>query len=88
LQENTPEEIRGKIFATLSVVMTGAAAIPVILAGGFADLFGTQPIFVITGILVFMIGMIALKPERLLPEEMLPLRVKAFLGFGHWEDLK
>ena len=60
LQENTPESIRGKIFATLSVIMTATAAIPVLLAGGLADIFGTQPIFIGVGALVAIIGFIVL----------------------------
>lgn len=86
LQENTPEEIRGKLFATLSVIMTATAALPVLLAGGLADMFGAQPIFIGVGALVVFIGLLALKPHVFFKEHTLPRNCIEFLGSGHWED--
>lgn len=85
LQENTPAEIRGKIFAALSVVMTASAAIPVVLAGAFADMFGVQPIIIGLGVLVTVVGLIGIKPELFFREQTLPNQIKEFLGSGHWE---
>lgn len=86
LQENTPEQIRGKLFATLSVIMTAAAAIPVLLAGALADMFGAQLIFIGVGVLVAFIGLLALKPHIFFQEHKLPRNCIEFLGSGHWED--
>lgn len=86
LQENTPEEIRGRLFATLSVVMTGTAAIPVVMAGGLADIFGVSPIIISMAILITIIGSMALKPHIFFQEHTLPKSFIEFLGLGHWEE--
>ncbi len=85
LQENTAKEIRGKIFAVLAVLMNAFAAIPVILAGALADLFGAPAVFITMGIVVFIIGTISIKPNFFFKENFLPFRLKEFLGLGHWE---
>jgi MFS family permease len=84
LQENTPAPIRGKIFAVLSVMMNAFAALPILLAGGLADLFGETAVFMGMGVIVFLIGCIALKPAMFFAEHALPYNIRAFLGLGHW----
>lgn len=86
LQENTPVKLRGKIFAVLNVLMNFFAAVPVLLAGVLADLFGVGFIFVILGFLIFGIGLLAYFPHWFFKERHLSLRWKRFLGIGHWED--
>lgn len=86
LQENTPEEDRGKVFAVLGVVMAGLSLIPVLLAGIFADLFGTTPIFIFIGVLVILAGLFGLKPSLFFRKKSLPYKVREFLGLGHWEE--
>ncbi|KKR80915.1 MAG: Major facilitator superfamily [Candidatus Daviesbacteria bacterium GW2011_GWA1_41_61] len=85
LQENTHEKNRGKIFAVLGVIMTSVAALPVVLAGGLSDVFGTAPILFTLGVLVVALGLIARYPDFFFQETHLPKRVREFLGFGHWE---
>lgn len=85
LQEVTHHQIRGKIFAVLVVAMNSFALLPVLLAGGLADLFGVTPIFMALGIIVFLIGVCVLKPGLIFGENFLPFRVREFLGLGHWE---
>ena len=41
LMESTSDEIRGRIFALLYMVINGVTAIPVLVAAGLADLIGT-----------------------------------------------
>lgn len=84
LQENTSEENRGKIFAVLSVMMNMAACIPVLLAGIFSDIFGETVVFMGIGIIIFLIGVIAMRPALFLREAWLPYNVREFLGLGHW----
>lgn len=84
IQEHTDERIRGKIFAVLVVMMNAAAALPVVLAGVLADLFGVTPIFLALGLLILSIGVVALKPQLFFKGRYLPFRVKQFLGMGHW----
>lgn len=87
LQEHTIEENRGKIFAVLLVLMNGVAAIPVVLAGVLADLFGVSPIFMGLGITVFMIGMITLKPDVFFKKTHLSPKLREFLGLAHWKNV-
>lgn len=85
LQERTPEGDRGKMFAVLAVIMTSISAIPVILAGGLSDLFGTAPIFIGLGIVILAVGLLAWRPSWFFEKSHLPFKMKEFLGLGHWE---
>ncbi|MBI2019673.1 MFS transporter [Candidatus Daviesbacteria bacterium] len=85
LQENTPEEDRGKVFAVLGVAMAGLSLGPVLLSGLLADLFGTTPIFIGLGSTVILAGLFGLKPSLFFKKEHLSYRVREFLGLGHWE---
>lgn len=85
LQESTTDENRGKIFATLGMMMNAFALIPVVLAGVLADLFGVTPIFIGLGIIIFIIGLLALRPTIVFAEHRLPYSIREFLGLGHWE---
>lgn len=84
LQENTTDYNRGKILAVLAVLMNAFAAVPVILAGGLADLIGVTPIFLGLGVIIFLIGILASKPNVF--GDSLPFNVREFLGLGHWKD--
>lgn len=85
LQENTPEEDRGKVFSVLGVAMAGLALIPVLLAGILADIFGTTPIFIGLGFLIIMVGLFGLKPSLFFKKSNLSYRVREFLGMGNWD---
>lgn len=85
IQEDTDERIRGKIFAVLIVMMNVFAAVPVVLAGALADLFGVTPIFAGMGALIFSIGVIALAPQMFFDKQQLSFRLREFLGLDHWE---
>jgi MFS family permease len=85
LQENTTESVRGKIFAVLGVTMNVTSIVPIILAGILSDLFGPAPIFFGMGLLVFAFGFVAKNPSVFFHEHHLPLRLRQFLGMGHWE---
>ncbi|MBI4036195.1 MFS transporter [Candidatus Daviesbacteria bacterium] len=85
LQENTPEEDRGKVFSVLGVAMSGLALVPVLLAGILADIFGTAPIFISLGVIIICLGLFGLKPSLFFKKENLSYRVREFLGLGHWE---
>lgn len=86
LQENTPDEDRGKVFGSLGVAMAGLSLVPVLLAGGLADIFGVNPIFIGLGILICLVGLFGLKPSLFVSEDQLSFRAKEFLGLGHWKS--
>lgn len=85
LQENTPDEDRGKVFSVLGVIIAALSLIPVLLAGVLADAFGTNPIFIGLGVLVIVIGLFGLRPSLFFKEKDLSYRIREFLGLGHWE---
>ena len=85
LQENTPQQDRGKVFAVLGVAMSGLPLIPIFLSGILADLFGTTVIFIGLGFMIVLVGLFGLKPSWFFHEEHLPYNVREFLGLGHWE---
>ncbi|MDO8639105.1 MAG: MFS transporter [Candidatus Daviesbacteria bacterium] len=85
LQENTTFKNRGKIFAVLAMVMTSFSAIMAVLAGFLSDIFGVTPLLMFLGILIMVIGYLAMHPQIFLRENWLPFSVKEFLGLGHWE---
>lgn len=85
LQENTPDEDRGKVFATLGVAMSALSLIPVLLAGILADLYGVIPILMGVGITITLTGIFGLKPSLFFSKRTLPYNVREFLGLEHWE---
>ncbi len=86
IQENTTEKNRGKIFSVLLVVMNVFAAAVSIIAGVLADILGVEAIFIIMGILVLPVAIVVKNPEKYITENLLPARIKEFLGLGHWND--
>lgn len=85
IAENTPEEERGKVFATLAVAMSAFSLIPVLFAGILADIFGTMPIFLGLGGIILLVGLFMLKPDFFFEDYHLPFHLREFLGLGHWE---
>ncbi len=86
LQENTPEKDRGKVFATLAVSMAVLSLFPLLISGFLADVFGTHPIFIGIGAIIFLVGLFGLSPNLFFRKKSLPLHVRQFLGLGHWKD--
>ena len=84
LQENTPEQDRGKVFSVLGTMMAGMSLLPVLLAGILADLFGPTSIFIGMGGIIVLIGLFAIKPDFYFAENHLSFNLKEFLGLGHW----
>lgn len=85
LQEYSPERDRGKVYAALSVLMSFLTLVPVLLVGILADLFGASLIFLLMGIVIALLGLLAFKPDFYFSKNQLPFKVREFLGLGHWE---
>lgn len=85
LQENTPEEDRGKVFAVLGVAMSGLSILPILLSGLLADIFGTNPIFIGIGVIIFLVGLFGLNPSLFFNKKALSFNIREFLGLGHWK---
>ena len=86
LQESTPETSRGKVFSVLGVAISAFSLIPILLSGILADIFGVTPIFIALGGSIILIGLFGLKPNLFFTREGLPLKMREFLGVGHWEN--
>lgn len=84
LQENTPEQSRGKVFSVLGTFMSALALIPALIAGIVADGIGTTSIFIALGGTIAILGLLGLKPDFFFEERHLSFRVRQFLGLGHW----
>lgn len=85
IQEYTNEHTRGKVFAFLGTIMAGTAIIPVLLVGTISQLFGPIAVFILLGIIITFLGVLALKPSIILSKKWLSPKMKEFLGNGHWQ---
>jgi len=67
LQEKTEAELRGRIFGAMFTVVNAAVAIPILLAGGLADLFGVTWVIFGMGCLLVASGLISALAGRRSP---------------------
>lgn len=84
IQEYTSDHTRGKVFALLSTIMAATAIIPVLLVGTISQFFGSISVFMILGVIITFLGILALRPSLLISENWISSRLKSFLGQGHW----
>lgn len=56
VQEETSDEIRGKIYGALNTITALVSVLPIILVGSLADIFGVSGVLVALSILVALIG--------------------------------
>jgi MFS family permease len=59
LQEELPEDVRGRVFGVLNTLVSVASFVPIIIAGPIADLIGTQVVIFAVGIMVFVSGVVS-----------------------------
>ena len=64
LHERTPQEMRGRIFASQMVLANGVALIPLVVVGGIADLYGVSSVVLGLGLLLVLGGALSLYLER------------------------
>jgi dipeptide/tripeptide permease len=70
LMESTSDEIRGRIFALLYMVINGVTAIPVLVAAALSDLIGTAhvigglgAVLLAGGLVIIIAGRRAAEPQ-------------------------
>ncbi|HEX6348870.1 MAG TPA: MFS transporter, partial [Candidatus Dormibacteraeota bacterium] len=56
LMENTPDQVRGRIFALLFMVINGVSAVPVLIAAALADTLGIDRVIGLLGVLLVATG--------------------------------
>lgn len=66
LQENTPFDIRGRVFGVLGALVTVAAAIPVFVTAALVDVIGVTWIVFGIGILLLILGFLSLRKKYVL----------------------
>ena len=75
LQEELPEEVRGRVFGVLNMLISVASFLPILIVGPISDLLGTSVVIVAIGILVLVFGITSvilrgpLQPEELRARE-------------------
>ncbi len=70
LQEYTPEDLRGRVFGVLNMLMSSLATLPVILVGSLADWFGTVTLISTIALCIMFIGLF-IQSKRFVTERLL-----------------
>lgn len=71
LQENTPNSIKGRVFATLNMAISGIAVVPILVAGRLADAIGILPVLSGLGVGILLLGIVATR-YRFIARHVLP----------------
>jgi len=66
LQENTPFDVRGRVFGALGAFVAISAALPLFVVAGLTDLFGPVAILTMIALILFIGGLASLKKEYVL----------------------
>lgn len=67
LQEELPEDVRGRVFGVLNMLVSIASLAPIIVVGPVADLFGREPVIGVLGGIVCLWGLASVVSHRGLP---------------------
>ena len=60
LQEDIPEDTRGRVFGVLNMLVSVSSFLPIIIAGAVSDLIGTQTVLLIVAIAISASGVISI----------------------------
>jgi MFS family permease len=80
LQEDLPEDVRGRVFGVLNMLVSIASLAPIIIVAPIADIVGRDPVILTVGILVALIG--AISVVRRGPLVRADMETKAGTGAG------
>ena len=56
LQEELPEDVRGRVFGVLNMLVSIASLAPIIIVAPVADIVGREPVIMVAGVIVFLWG--------------------------------
>ena len=59
LQEDLPEDVRGRVFGILNMLVSVASFLPIIIVGPISDLIGTTAVIVAVAIAVLIAGLVS-----------------------------
>ena len=72
LQEDLPEEVRGRVFGVLNMLVSVGSFLPIIIVGPISDLIGTTEVLLIVAGLILLSGILSiLRRGHLMPAEEL-----------------
>jgi MFS family permease len=60
LQEDLPEEVRGRVFGVLNMLVSVASVLPIIVFGTLADIFGTTAVILAIALAVVASGVVSI----------------------------
>jgi MFS family permease len=81
LQEEIPEDVRGRVFGVLNMLVSVASFLPIIIVGPIADLFGTTAVILVVAMLISASGVASiLRRGPLRPAEARSTAETALLG--------
>jgi MFS family permease len=69
LQEELPEDVRGRVFGILNMLVSVASLAPIIIVGPVADLVGTEPVILVVGGIVCLWGLASIVSHGRMPLE-------------------
>jgi len=69
LQEELPEDVRGRVFGVLNMLVSIASLAPIIVVAPAADLVGNEPVILCAGAVVFLVGLASAFSRGWLPLE-------------------
>jgi MFS family permease len=64
LQEELPEDVRGRVFGVLNMLVSIASLAPIIVVGPVADVFGREPVIAVVGGFVCLWGLASVMSHR------------------------
>jgi MFS family permease len=56
LQEDLPEDVRGRVFGVLNMLVSISSLAPIIVVGPVADIVGREPVILVSGVIVSLWG--------------------------------
>lgn len=70
IQENTPENFRSKIYGLLFALIGVFSLVPILIAGGLADLVGVGVVFFVIGLLIVLLGFTRGRIFKVIPKAL------------------
>jgi MFS family permease len=64
LQEDLPEDVRGRVFGVLNMLVSVASLSPILVVGPVADIVGREPVIFVVGIIVSLWGVASIISRR------------------------
>lgn len=71
LQEELPQEVRGRVFGVLNMLVSVASFVPIIVVGSISDWVGTTVVIVTVGLAVALVGVVSVvsRPSVTIPAD-------------------